>query len=70
MGLPHPLNPGLESAKKFANLKKIVFFIIKIIEKQMSKNDKVYIFEKPFTNRQRIGCLVYPEITQISERSL
>ena len=25
---------------------------------------------KTNTNQQRIGCLVYPEITQISERSL
>ena len=25
---------------------------------------------KTITNQERIGCLVYPEITQISERSL
>ena len=42
------------------------------------RNEKLAFFFRPqlslkiktITNQQRIGCLVYPEITQISERSL
>ena len=39
-------------------------------EKQPIFRSKFDRKSKIDTNQQRIGCLVYPEITQISERSL
>ena len=46
----------LESAKKFANLQKLNFFFAKssfivkmFAKKKLSKNNKLYIFEKPLT---------------------
>jgi len=45
---------SLESAKKFANLQKLILFgkssyIVKMFAKKCPKNYKIYIFEKPLT---------------------
>ena len=37
---------------------------------EMFKGTVHLLKSKTITNQERIGCLVYPEITQISERSL
>ena len=60
----------------------IIFFLAAIAEKRLSKcfefRTKNWLFLRPqlslesktITNQERIGSSVYPEITQISERSL
>ena len=43
-----------------------------ILNEKSAFSPGTVVFEKykTITNQERIGCLVYPEITQISERSL
>ena len=46
-------------------------FIFEIyFDSQHTEKKHQLVSSKTITNQERIGCLVYPEITQISERSL